>query len=82
MDFLNTNASAQAFQDWKNTVPSNPLPVLWRMVEISELFQDNLLREQLRLAIDMFLTLSDTSSIVTIYKNPDNTWNPYNKRDS
>jgi len=76
VDFLNPNNSAQAFQDWKGTVPFNPIPVQWKMLQISELFDDNYVKSQLRLAIDLFLSM-DTSEIITLNRSPDANFDPF-----
>jgi len=65
VNLLSTSNASQAILQWKGTITENPVAVGYRLREISTLFDDPLLRDQLHAAVQVFLTV-DTSDTVLL----------------
>jgi len=65
VNLLDTTNSSLAILAWKQTITENPVAVGYRLREISTLFDDSLMREQLHLAVQVYLTV-DTSDTQTL----------------
>jgi len=63
VNLLDTRNASQAIKAWKQTITGNPVPVVFRLKEISTLFDDPLMRDQLANAVFYFLNF-DTSDIL------------------
>jgi len=65
VNLLDSRNSSTAILVWKQSITENPVAVQYRLREVSTLFDDPTLRQQLEQAVDVFLTF-DTSSIITV----------------
>jgi len=65
VNLLDTRNSSQSIRMWKTTITENPVAVAYRLREISTLFDDPFMRDQLHTAVQVFLTV-DTSDTVAL----------------
>jgi hypothetical protein len=65
VNLLDSRNSSAAILVWKQSITENPVAVQYRLREVSTLFDDPTLRQQLEQAVDVFLTF-DTDSIITV----------------
>lgn len=67
-NLLDSALTRQAVKFWKDTIPTNPAPIRYRLKKISSLVTNKALKEQLDLAVAVYLSL-DTVDIISIQQN-------------
>jgi len=66
VNLLDTRNAAETIGIWKLSIGSNPVPVQYRMREISTLYDDPTLRRQLSDAVQIYLNF-DTDNIINVF---------------
>jgi hypothetical protein len=66
VNLLDTRDGAETIGIWKTTITANPVPVQYRMREISTLYDDPTLRKQLSDAVQLYLNF-DTDDIINVF---------------
>lgn len=67
-NLLDTSVTREAVKTWKDTIPTNPAPIRYRLKKISSIISDVNLKAELDLATAVYMNF-DTVDIISIQPN-------------
>jgi len=65
VNLLDARTASDAILQWKGTITSNPVAVGYRLRSMATLFEDQILKQQMQTAIDLYLT-TNVDGIVSV----------------